>query len=376
MGFLENEGSWSLSFAGSGYLGLYHVGVTQCLHQRAPHLLKGARRIYGSSSGVLNAVSIICGMSTDYCCSSLLGLVKQLQQLSLGILHPAYAPIEYIKQQLKDALPSNGHILATQRLGISLTHWPDGRNYIVTDFATRDELIQALVCSLYLPFYCGVIPPEFRGEVVADNCRQGYLDALRFLETRGLTKEPVLWTLVSKEPPAPAEGTKGAGQDRGQQAALSISWDVPHVLVKDVPDFEQLAPELEAGLKKACRRDQGPWTRFRCSVPGRALTYLMLPCTLPFEYIYFRSRRLVVWLPEVPADLCWMQGLLKDVTLELYTRVRDQLLRPGSLLVPSIMDSDPLQPGAAAPVDLAMEFGTTHQACGAPGRAKPVTGLS
>uniref|UniRef100_A0A8C0ZQD7 Patatin-like phospholipase domain-containing protein 5 n=1 Tax=Castor canadensis TaxID=51338 RepID=A0A8C0ZQD7_CASCN len=390
MGFLENEGSWSLSFAGSGYLGLYHVGVTQCLHQRAPHLLKGARRIYGSSSGVLNAVSIICGMSTDYCCSSLLGLVKQLQQLSLGILHPAYAPIEYIKQQLKDALPSNGHILATQRLGISLTHWPDGRNYIVTDFATRDELIQALVCSLYLPFYCGVIPPEFRGEryidgalsnnlpfadcpstitvspfpgtvdicpqsssaslhelsvfntnfqistmnlfrgfmsivppkpeVVADNCRQGYLDALRFLETRGLTKEPVLWTLVSKEPP-----------DRGQQAALSISWDVPHVLVKDVPDFEQLAPELEAGLKKACRRDQGPWTRFRCSVPGRALTYLMLPCTLPFEYIYFRSRRLVVWLPEVPADLCWMQGLLKDVTLELYTRVRDQLLRPGRM---------------------------------------------
>jgi patatin-like phospholipase domain-containing protein 5 len=41
------------------------------------------------------------------------------------------------------------------------------------------------------------------------------------------------------------------------------------------------------------------------------------------------SGRLVVWLPEVPADLCWMQGLLKDVTLELYTRVRDQLLRPG-----------------------------------------------
>jgi hypothetical protein len=26
-------------------------------------------------------------------------------------------------------------------------------------------VFQALVCSLYLPFYCGVIPPEFRGEV-------------------------------------------------------------------------------------------------------------------------------------------------------------------------------------------------------------------
>jgi hypothetical protein len=80
---------------------------------------------------------------------------------------------------------------------------------------------------------------------------RGSLDVLIVIPSpslhSGLTKEPVLWTLVSKEPPAPAEGTKGAGQDRGQQAALSISWDVPHVLVKDVPDFEQLAPELEAG---------------------------------------------------------------------------------------------------------------------------------
>lgn len=53
MGFLEEEGSWNLSFAGAGYLGLYHVGATECLRQRAPRLLQGARRIYGSSSGAL-----------------------------------------------------------------------------------------------------------------------------------------------------------------------------------------------------------------------------------------------------------------------------------------------------------------------------------
>lgn len=63
MGFLEEEGSWNLSFAGAGYLGLYHVGATECLRQRAPRLLQGARRIYGSSSGALNAVSLVCGKS-------------------------------------------------------------------------------------------------------------------------------------------------------------------------------------------------------------------------------------------------------------------------------------------------------------------------
>lgn len=64
MDFLEAEGGWSLSFSGSGYLGLYHVGVTECLRQRAPRLIQGARRFYGSSSGALNALSIVCGKST------------------------------------------------------------------------------------------------------------------------------------------------------------------------------------------------------------------------------------------------------------------------------------------------------------------------
>ncbi|XP_012669569.1 patatin-like phospholipase domain-containing protein 5 [Otolemur garnettii] len=416
MAFSE-EGSWSVSFAGAGFLGLYHVGVSHCLLQRAPRLLQGARRIYGSSSGALNAISIISGKSLDYCCSNLLGMVKQVEGLSLGILHPAYMPIEHIKHQLQDSLPDDIHILASQRLGISMTHWPDGRNVIVTDFATRDELIQVLLCTLYFPFYCGTIPPEFRGEryidgalsnnlpfadcpstitvspfhgtvdicpqstspslhelnafnasfqistmnfflgfislippspeLVADKCRQGYLDALRFLERRGLTKEPVLWTFVYKEPPAPVDGTQDVGRDHGQKAGLSLNWKVPNVQVKDVPDFEQLSPELEAALKKACMRDPSPWARFWRSGPGQVLTYLLLPCTLPFEYIYFRSRRLAEWLPDMPTDLCWMQGLLWTVTHEFYSRTKAQLLELVSPPVTSTLDTGTLQPGAA-----------------------------
>lgn len=59
----QEEGSWSLSFSGAGFLGLYHVGVTQCLRERAPRLLQGAGRFYGSSSGALNAVCLLVGLS-------------------------------------------------------------------------------------------------------------------------------------------------------------------------------------------------------------------------------------------------------------------------------------------------------------------------
>uniref|UniRef100_A0A8C3X3J7 Patatin-like phospholipase domain-containing protein 5 n=1 Tax=Catagonus wagneri TaxID=51154 RepID=A0A8C3X3J7_9CETA len=423
----EKEGSWSLSFAGAGFLGLYHVGVTHCLSQRAPHLLRGASRYYGSSSGSLIAVSILCRESVDFYCSRLMDLVKQVERLSLGIFHPAYAPIEHIRRELQDRLPHDIHILASQKLGVSLTRWPDGQNFIVTDFATRDEVIQALICSLYFPFYCGTIPPEFRGEryldgalsnnlpladsasaitvspfhgtadicpqstsasmhelnafnasfqistmnffrgitslipsspeVVADNCRQGYLDALRFLERRGLTKEPVLWTLVAKEPPALADGTQDGGHHRGQEAGLLLNWAVPNVLVKDVPNFEQLCPELDAALKKACVRDPGAWASFCRSRLGRALTYLLLPFTLPFEYVYFRSRRVAAWLPDMPADLRWMLRVLRSAALELCSRMKGQLLGLLSLLVTS-----PHQPEAAPPTDLAREPRPAHYA--------------
>ncbi|XP_077613993.1 patatin-like phospholipase domain-containing protein 5 [Crocuta crocuta] len=416
----QEEGSWSLSFAGAGFLGLYHVGVTSCFREHAPDLFQGARRIYGSSSGALNAMSIIAGKTVDFCCSHLLDMVRHLENLSLGIFHPAFAPIEHIKQKLLEELPADIHILASQRLGISLTRWPDGHNIIVTDFATRSEVIQALVCTLYFPFYCGTIPPEFRGEryidgalsnnlpfadspstitvspfhgtvdicpqstsasihelnafnasfqistknfflgfaslippsreMVADSCRQGYLDALRFLERRGLTKEPVLCLLVSKEPPAPADGTQDTDHDGGQKGGLTLNWAVPNVLVKDVPSFEELAPELEAALKKACMMDNSPWARFRRSGPGQALTYFLLPWTLPFEYVYFRSRRLVAWLPDAPADLWWIQGVLQRLGLEICSRSKDQLLR--LLRLPG---TSPLRPGAAPPVDPAQE---------------------
>ncbi|KAB0350266.1 hypothetical protein FD754_015123 [Muntiacus muntjak] len=440
MSCFEKEGSWSLSFAGAGFLGLYHVGVVHCLRQRAPRLLRGASRFYGSSSGALVGVSVVSGFSVDFCCSRLMAMVKQVEQLSLGIFHPAFMPIETIRQELQDYLPADVHILASQRLGISLTHWPDGENVIVLSdaagkhrFSRKNNCVitglspQALVCSLYFPFYCGTIPPTFRGkryidgalsnnlpfvdspstitvspfhgtvdicpqsssasihelnafnasfqistenfflgitsliscspEVVADSCRQGYLDALRFLERRGLTKEPVLWGLVSKEPPATADGAPGAAHDGGQEAGLSLSWAVPNVLVKDVPDFEQLSPELEAALKKACMRDPSAWASFCRSGPGRALMYLLLPCTLPFEYVYFRSRRLVAWLPDVPADLWWMQGLLRSLALEVYSRTKDQLLRLVGLLAAS-----PLQPKATPAKDLAKEPRPAHQA--------------
>lgn len=38
------------------------------------------------------------------------------------------------------------------------------------------------------------------------------------------------------------------------------------------------------------------------------------------------SSRLVTWLPDVPADLWWMQSVLSSVALGVYSRTKDRVL--------------------------------------------------
>uniref|UniRef100_A0A4W5PHT2 PNPLA domain-containing protein n=1 Tax=Hucho hucho TaxID=62062 RepID=A0A4W5PHT2_9TELE len=57
-------------------------------------------------------------------------------------------------------LPADAHLRASGRLCVSLTRVSDGKNVLVSEFDSDEELLQALLCSCFIPFYCGVIPPS------------------------------------------------------------------------------------------------------------------------------------------------------------------------------------------------------------------------
>lgn len=50
----------NLSFAGCGFLGIYHVGVAVCFKKYAPHLL--LEKIGGASAGALAACCLLCDL--------------------------------------------------------------------------------------------------------------------------------------------------------------------------------------------------------------------------------------------------------------------------------------------------------------------------
>ncbi|XP_048404317.1 patatin-like phospholipase domain containing 3 isoform X1 [Stegostoma tigrinum] len=157
------EGGWNISFAGCGFLGVYHIGVASTIQEHAPYLTRDANRIYGASAGALTAAAVVCGVPLDSCCADVMKVAKEARKRNLGPLHPSFNLVKILKNGLFRSLPENAHQLATGRLCISLTRVPDGENVLVSEFNSKEELIQALICSAFVPIYCGLIPPSFRG---------------------------------------------------------------------------------------------------------------------------------------------------------------------------------------------------------------------
>ena len=58
---VSGERRMNLSFAGCGFLGIYHVGVATCFGEYAPHLISD--KISGASAGALVACALITGVN-------------------------------------------------------------------------------------------------------------------------------------------------------------------------------------------------------------------------------------------------------------------------------------------------------------------------
>ncbi|XP_068026849.1 1-acylglycerol-3-phosphate O-acyltransferase Pnpla3-like [Melanerpes formicivorus] len=178
---LDHERGWSVSFAGCGFLGVYHIGAATCLQERAPHVIRDARHIYGASAGALCGAVLVAGGSLAQACADVLALAKEARKRNLGPLHPSFNVIKIIRDGLMRNLPENAHQLTSGRLCVSLTRVSDGKNALVSHFNSKEEVVQALICSSFVPIYCGLIPPSFRGVRYVDG---GISDNLPHYESK------------------------------------------------------------------------------------------------------------------------------------------------------------------------------------------------
>uniref|UniRef100_A0A3Q3XJN8 PNPLA domain-containing protein n=1 Tax=Mola mola TaxID=94237 RepID=A0A3Q3XJN8_MOLML len=168
-------GTWNVSFAGCGFSSIYYLGALSCVLQQLPQLVHGATRICGASSGCLVAAALTL-------CADVLTLAAEARKHPLGVFHPAFSLLREVRNSLLQKLPADAHLRASRRLCVSLTRLADGQNVLVSQFDSREELVQVLVCSCFFPVYCGFIPPSYRG-VVSVSSPAGSQQILRVKNT-------------------------------------------------------------------------------------------------------------------------------------------------------------------------------------------------
>ncbi|XP_049865606.1 1-acylglycerol-3-phosphate O-acyltransferase Pnpla3-like isoform X2 [Pectinophora gossypiella] len=175
----------NLSFAGCGFLGIYHVGVAVCFKKYAPHLLLG--KISGASFGALSACCLLCELPIGEITSDVLRVVREARAGSLGPFSPSFNIQNVLLEGMEKYLPADVHKIVSGKLHISLTRVYDGKNVIVSEFPTREDLLQALLASCFVPVFSGMLPPRFHGIRYMDG---GFSDNLPVLDENTITVSP------------------------------------------------------------------------------------------------------------------------------------------------------------------------------------------
>uniref|UniRef100_A0A8D3DCR1 triacylglycerol lipase n=1 Tax=Scophthalmus maximus TaxID=52904 RepID=A0A8D3DCR1_SCOMX len=351
---------WSISFAGCGFMGIYYVGATGCILERFPRFVEDASKIYGSSAGALMAAALTTGTPLEKCCADLMGMARQARKHKLGPLHPAFNLLQMVLDALQRSLPEDAHVRASGRLCVSLTRVPDGKNVLVSEFDSREELIQTLLCSCFVPFYCGVVPPTYRGLHYVDGAISDNLPRCHL-------KNTITFSAYAGESDiCPPASTLNLHEVRFNNVSIHVSSENMHRVASTFfpPEPEAMSQICQTGyvdalrflqdnskdifelfqfnkfkmsflyfavsvsaLCEACREShttEGLLSHVADYLPKKVTSYLQIPRTLPVESAFSLANRLVDWIPDVPKDMSWLYGLAEDLYKQAWKdRVED-----------------------------------------------------
>lgn len=160
------NGSIGFSFSGGGFLLPYYVGSIRTLAHLGL-LRPGVTHVGGSSAGALAAAIVSCGIETVAVLDSIRALI--LDSRESGVYKRLGA---MVREQLEAVLPPDAHTRCsgTTHIGISkVKAYGSLRSKRVSHFSSRQDLIEALLASTYIPLLSdGKLMTRFRGRRVVD----------------------------------------------------------------------------------------------------------------------------------------------------------------------------------------------------------------
>ncbi|OQV24853.1 Patatin-like phospholipase domain-containing protein 2 [Hypsibius exemplaris] len=150
----------TLSFSGCGFLAIYHVGVASCFREFEEQF--EIERIAGASAGAIGGAVHLSGCCLGKATTDVVQLAAAARASPVGPLSPRFNIVRSLRAGLRKTLPDDAHLLCSGRLSVSLTRCSDGKNLMVSHFGSKEELIEVLLCSSFIPLYSGLVPPYYK----------------------------------------------------------------------------------------------------------------------------------------------------------------------------------------------------------------------
>lgn len=174
----------NLSFAGCGFLGVYHLGACAALIRHGAELLRRVEYYGGASAGALVAAALVVRghdpNTIQECNKFVHNIAADVGRRRLGVLTPGVSLIAPVERFLRELMPDDAYRLASGRLFISLTSVQGKKNKLVSDFDSNEHLVQCLMASSYIPFITGSRQVSIGGMNYMDG---GMSDNLPLLQT-------------------------------------------------------------------------------------------------------------------------------------------------------------------------------------------------
>lgn len=99
---------------------------------------------------VENPVLRVRPLSPDHIMEILMDLVRKARSRNIGTLHPFFNINKCVRDGLQETLPDNVHQIISGKVYISLTRVSDGENVLVSEFHSKDEVVDVSVLPLWV----------------------------------------------------------------------------------------------------------------------------------------------------------------------------------------------------------------------------------
>ena len=162
-----------ISLAGCGFLGVYVIGALDCLKSSSPSLFHNAN-FYGVSAGALLGACILCDVPLNFVRAGFLQTASETRKWAMGAFTPGFNFGDHLNVGF-ERLPPDAHLRTSGRLHVSVTRMRDMSNVMISEWDSREDLIQTLRSSCYIIGFTGMQPPLLNNEWHIDG---GYTNQL------------------------------------------------------------------------------------------------------------------------------------------------------------------------------------------------------